>query len=201
MNRSWIVTLFVILAFGIVLGWWISGLIDPKKDRVTDQDSTILLEKIEKVTKLVTVEGYFSEIYSYKDYYKFDFWPFRKKALLRVKARITAGIDLNDLKIGAEEEHKKIVIKGNFMSDILYMETDFDYYDLTEGTFNSFSEKDHTELQRKAKDYIRNSARESDLLIQAEEQVKDLIQLLRFMIESSGWTLEIQGNDNLELMK
>ena len=45
------------------------------------EESKILLEKIKTVSKLVTVEGYFSEIYDYQEYWGYDLSPFRKKSL------------------------------------------------------------------------------------------------------------------------
>lgn len=181
------------LLLGVVIGLWIMGLFSNKDARVTEQDSTVLLEKITKVAKLVTVEGYFSEMYSYKDYYKFDIWPLRKKALLRVKARVTAGVDLENMTFEADEELKVIRLKNLPKAQILYMETDFDYYDLSEGAFNNFSEKDHTALQKKAKSYIMQAAGQSDILMQADEQTVDFLETIRFIIEAAGWTLEVEG--------
>ena len=48
------------------------------------EQSQVLLEKVKNVYKLVTVEGHFSEVYTYEDYWAYDFSPFRKKALIRV---------------------------------------------------------------------------------------------------------------------
>lgn len=181
------------LLLGIVIGLWIMGLFSNKDARVTEQDSTVLLEKITKVAKLVTVEGYFSEMYSYKDYYKIDIWPLRKKALLRVKARVTAGVDLEDMAFDVDEDQKVIRLNNLPKAEILYMETDFDYYDLSEGAFNNFAEKDHTDLQKKAKSYIMQAANQSDILKQADEQTKDFLETIRFIIEASGWTFEVEG--------
>jgi len=183
----------VALLLGIVLGLWIMGLFSSKDSRVVEQDGTVLLEKITKVAKLVTVEGYFSEMYSYKDYYKFDIWPLRKKALLRVKARVTAGVDLEGMTFEVDDDLKVIRLKNMPKAEILYMETDFDYYDLTEGAFNNFAEKDHTALQKKAKTYIMQAAAQSDILKQADEQTIDFLETIRFIIEASGWTFEVKG--------
>lgn len=185
----------VTLLLGIVIGLWIMGLFSNKDARVTEHDSTVLLEKISKVAKLVTVEGYFSEMYSYKDYYKFDIWPLRKKALLRVKARVTAGVDLENMSFEVDEDLKVIKLKNLPKAEILYMETDFDYYDLSEGAFNNFAEKDHTDLQKKAKTYIMQAASQSDILKQAEEQTGDFLETIRFIIEASGWTFEVDGKE------
>lgn len=180
----------LVLAIGLALGWGIASYLQSPSDKVIEEEGRVLLEKIEKVSKLVTVEGYFSELYSYKDYYKFDIWPLRKKALIRVKARVVAGIDLEEMHFKAIEDTKTIQLTGPLKSDILYVETDLDYYDLSQGTFNSFSEEDYTRLSQKSKQYIIASAYESDLIAQADQQATELIETLQFLIEVSGWTFE-----------
>ena len=66
------------------------------------ESSVVLLEKIRTVSKLVTAEGQFSEIYEYKDSYPFDIPMFTKKALIRVKANVSVGYDLSRMKMEAE---------------------------------------------------------------------------------------------------
>ena len=81
-------------------------------DAVSEEErSTVLLERIKTVAKLVTVEGYFSEVYDYKSYWGYDFSPFRKKALVRVKARVSVGYDLDQMKIEAQADRKRILIR------------------------------------------------------------------------------------------
>ena len=70
-----------------------------EKFRLTEQ-SQVLMEKIKTVAKLVTVEGYFSEVYDYQDYWNYDVSMFRKKALIRVKAKVSVGYDLSKMKPG-----------------------------------------------------------------------------------------------------
>lgn len=187
---SRLIYFILVLVVGLALGWGIANFFQSPDNRVTNEEGQILLEKIDKVAKLVTVEGYFSELYSYKDYYKFDIWPLRKKALIRVKARVVAGIDMEKLTLEAIEETRTIRLSGPLKSDILYVETDLDYYDLTQGTFNAFTEGDYTRLNQKSKQYVLEAAYDSDLLTQAEQQAKDLLETLRFLIEASGWIFE-----------
>jgi hypothetical protein len=157
------------------------------------------LERIEKVSKLITVEGYFSEIYDYKDYYWYDLSPFRKKALIRVKAKVSMGVNFEGIDIETNEKSHTITLGPMPEVEILSIDHDSDYYDISEGTFNSFSEKDYNELQKNAKEYIRNIALESDLVHTAEEQRNELIELIRFYVESVGWTLVIEEAPVVEL--
>ena len=161
------------------------------------EESQVLLEKIKKVYKVVTVEGHFSEVYDYQDYWGYDFSPFRKKALVRVKAKVLAGYDLNNFEITAYPEQKRIVISELPQVEILSVEHDMDYYDLSEGTFNSFSTQDLNKIQAKAKDYIVAKAEESNLLNSAEEQGKEALEMIEFMVESAGWEIHYKSNNPL----
>ena len=99
----------ILLAFG--LGFYLaSGTWLPSLRRYDDDQSAVLLERIEKVAKLVTVDGYFSEVYDYKDYYGYDWSIFRKKALIRVKAHVLAGYDLDQIKIDANSANRTITL-------------------------------------------------------------------------------------------
>jgi hypothetical protein len=155
-------------------------------------ESQVLLERIENVAKLITVEGYFSEIYDYKDYWRFDLAPFQRKALLRVKAKVSVGYDLSKMEVKARPEEKLIVISNLPDPEILSIDHELDYYDITEGVFNSFKEADYNRMNRGAKAAIEEQARKSDLLLSAEKQAGDLLDLMRFMVESAGWRLEFE---------
>jgi hypothetical protein len=182
----------ILLAFG--LGFYLaSGTWVPSFKRYDDQESTVLLERIEKVAKLVTVDGYYSEVYNYKDYYGYDWSIFRKKALIRVKAHVLAGYDLDQIKIDANSANHTITLSHLPKPGILSIDHDLDYYDLTEGTFNSFSNEDLTRLNAQAKNYIEQAAAKSDLLEQAETRGKELIETIRFLVEAQGWRLDIES--------
>ena len=160
------------------------------------EQSQVLLEKIKKVYKVVTVEGHFSEVYDYEDYWGYDFSPFRKKALVRVKAKVLAGYDLNQLSIEAFPEEKKIVVSKLSKPQILSIEHDLDYYDLTAGTFNAFTKDDYNKINAKAKQYIVEKAAESDLIKSAEKQGDQALEMIQFMVQNAGWTVEYKRQEN-----
>jgi len=162
-----------------------------------EEQSVVLMEKIKTVAKLVTVEGYFSEIYDYQDYWSYDISPFRKKALIRVKAKVSVGYDLTKMSIEAIPEKKLLIISDLPDPSIISIDHDLDYYDITEGTFNTFSEKDYTMLNRNAKEKIRQAAVSSDLLLAAEEQSNKMLDLVKFMVEGAGWELQFKPRGGL----
>jgi hypothetical protein len=63
---------------------------------------------------------------------------------------------------------------------------------MTEGTFNSFSAQDITRLNQKAKNYIRLQAQESDLLLTAVKQGNQALDMIKFMVEGMGWTVQYE---------
>ena len=162
-----------------------------------EEQSQVLMEKIKAVTKLVTVEGYFSEIYDYEDYWSYDLSPFRKKALIRVKAKVSVGYDLTKMSIEALPEQKMLIISDLPDPSIISIDHDLDYYDITEGTFNTFSEEDYTMLNKNAKDKIKQAAIGSDLFLAAETQSNNMLDLVKFMVEGAGWKLQFRPKGGL----
>ncbi|MBI5914860.1 MAG: DUF4230 domain-containing protein [Bacteroidetes bacterium] len=187
----WAIALVLTFALGIFITRWFYT----RAETVEQENGVVLLERIRQVAKLVTVEGYFSEIYDYQDYYGYDLSFFRKKALIRVKAKVSVGYDLEKMKITAVPETKTIRISGIPPAEILSIEHDLDYYDVQEGIFNEFSTEDYNKLNQNAKEFIRKKALESDLTKSAAAHRNTLLETMRFMAESTGWKLEIEGTE------
>lgn len=184
----------IVAICAIILGFWLNHKYENFTTKKTSEQATVLLESIKKVTKVIAVEGYFSEIYDYKDYYGFDFSPFRKKALIRVKAKVSVGYDFEKVKINADISKKTITIENIGAPQILSIDSDLDYYDISQGTFNTFTNEDYNNLNRNAKDYIAQQVKKSDLMQKAEEQKQALLSSLKTMIESNGWQLILPNN-------
>lgn len=190
MLRRLLLVLGLIVVFAA--GFWIAmAVFKPKEHVVTQAEASVLLEKMQTVAKLVTVEGYFTELYSHKDYWRYDWWIFRKKALLRVKARVSVGYNLEGLDIKADTATKTITIRNIPKEpEIISIDHSIDYYDISEGSFNTFTPEDYNKLNKKARDLIEQKAKESDLIKQAREQGIEIIDLIRFIGESAGWTVQ-----------
>jgi hypothetical protein len=163
------------------------------------EDSSVLLEKIQAVAKLSTVEGTFSEIYNYSEYQGYFTFFWDKKVLVRVRATVSAGYDLEHLNIVADPLTKTIRMSGLPKPEILSIDHTLDYYDISEGLFASFSPEDYTRVNQRAKDLIRDSAQKSTLLKEADVQGAKMLDLMRFMIEGAGWKLQIGGGGEEEI--
>lgn len=155
--------------------------------------SDVLLERIRPVMKLVTVEGDFSELYTYTDADASFSWlkqfsPFQKKAILRVKARASVGYDLEGLGLVFDEASRTVHFSGMGKPELLSLEHNVDYYNIEEGTFNGFSAADLTKVNAQAKELIREKVAASGLFMSAEQQKGEFLILLRAVVENAGWS-------------
>jgi hypothetical protein len=198
MTTRFLNLIFAVLLFGA--GFMTHKYIVSAKEITAQEQSKVLLDKIREVTKLVTVEGNLSEIYNYKDYWGYDFFPFQKKVIILIDAKVSVGYDLQKMNLRSDALTKTLTISTLPAPEILSLEHDLKYYDISEGTFNSFSAKDYTELQGKAKDFIRQKAEESELKRRASTQGNKLVDMIRFMVEGAGWKLVIE-NQSLPIQK
>lgn len=162
---------------------------------IPTESSTVLLEQVRKVMKLVTVEGDFNELYSREDSWNYSDWlaqlpGFKKKIMLRVKARASVGYDLSGTHLTTDEESRTIYLDLPARPEILSLEHDVDYYDIDEGVFNHFDPKELTTINIEAKKRIREKIETSGLFNKAAEQRSEVIAMVRALVESRGWRLE-----------
>lgn len=190
----WIVKLLLVLlliAGGLIAGlYWGSQVGTPK----AEENTSVVVEKIEKVAKLITVETHLSEIYSYKDYYNYDWSWLRKKALLRVNAKVSAGYDLKKLNIKVDSKTKTIHIGPMPQVEILAVDHSLDYFNIEEGVFNSFTPQDYNKINANAKDYIKKIAGQNEVLQQAAAQENTMIEMMATMARGMGYTLVVEKN-------
>jgi hypothetical protein len=98
---------------------------------LTKSQSLLLLDKIKKVCKFITVEGDFAEIYHYEDV-KERFLKLinsRKKALVIINAKAHVGFNFSKVNLHANRNAKTIVLKDFPQPEVLSIETDLNYYD------------------------------------------------------------------------
>ena len=183
-----VVALFLAFKFGQKLKW--------PSPEITES-SVVLLEKITKVCKLVTAEGQFAEIYEYNESLRFAKPFFDKKALIRVKATVSVGYDLSKINMTPDEKSHTLVISNIPPVEIISVEHDLDYYDLTEGFFNQFTTTDYNNLNKKAKDYIISQVHKSTLMTAADEKRDELLEIIRYMADQAGWKVVIIGGPEL----
>ena len=163
-----------------------------KKKQLTRSQSVILLEKIKRVYKFITVEGDFAEIYQYEDVKQrfLKLLSSKKKAMIIINAKAYVGFDLSKIEMEADVEKKRIILSSFPKPQVLSIETNLNYYDKRDGYFNKFDASDLTELQVEAKAHIEEKIPESGLFDLAQKEALEAIALIETMVQTIGWQLD-----------
>src|SRR5690625_2044925 len=147
--KDFLLIILLVLLMIVTIGgfFWIRGF----ENRKVTEDSDIILQQIRQVQKLITIEGYFTELYSHKDYYGFDIPLLRKKALVRVKAKASIGFDLSQLHPWTDPKTKTLYIQKFPEPQLLSLDHTHGYYDSTQCSFNYFPTADYNRINQNAK--------------------------------------------------
>ncbi len=182
---------------GIIIGVLVSlGVVtyfkSLKKKQLVNAQSVLLLDKIKKVCKFITVEGDFAEIYHYEDVKQrfLKMITSKKKALVVINAKAHVGYDLSKIVLQADTINKKIILEHFPQPEILSIETNLNYYDKSDGIFNKFEASDLTGLHQEAKQHIQDKVPESGLIQVAQKEALETILLMETIVETIGWKLD-----------
>jgi Protein of unknown function (DUF4230) len=186
---------FVALAIGGIAAWQIFNWMYGKKLRNKSEDirveSTVLLERIEKVFKVVLAEGYFTEIYDHNS--KKDvlgLFQLNNKALVVAKAKVSVGFDFAKMKFNRDNTERKLVIEEFAPAEILSIDTDYKFYDINQAIFTKFNNEDYTSILAEAKRMMVEKAQDSDLPQIAANQVKVMVKQLA---DSMNWEVDMKS--------
>ena len=183
------------LFLGAIITYWVMRYVKLQKTKdQTHAQSTILMEKIRKVWKLITVEGEFAEIYHYENTKErfMSMVSSKKKAVLLINAKAYVGFDLSRIKMEAITDKKTIQLTDFPEPEVLSLETDLRDYDKKDGLFNKFDSSDLTEVSAKAKNHVLEKIPESGLLDTARSEALEAVLLVQNIVETIGWSLDYQ---------
>ncbi len=164
----------------------------------TRRDSVLLLERIEKVFKVVMAEGYFSEIYNYQDQKKILYvLNDPKKAMVIAQSKVLVGFDFAKVRFRLSDNGSRTLVIESFpQPEVLSIDTDYKFYDIQAGYLNHFSSEDYTKILDDAKQAMNERAMQSDLPKIANNQ----IQYMMYQLSSSmGWQLQLPEAEQQKL--
>ncbi len=198
MTKKLFILIGIVAAFG--LGVWLTQwFYQSKKKEISSTQSTILLDKVKDVLKLVTVEANFNELYNETKTRPVTLYlplpstfSFSKKAILEVKGKVLVGFDLEKVSISADSVNRVLTLSNLPEPEVLSIDHQVQYRNLEESFFNSFSAEDYTSLNHNAKEMLRQKVEESHLMEKARGQGNQMIDVIRFMAESLGWTVQLE---------
>ncbi len=185
--------LFIGLAVGAILTYFIFTRFNFKlRKEKTSSQSVILMDKIKRVCKFITVEGDFSEIYHYENVMEKWLGTIlgKKKAIILIEAKAFIGFDLTKIKMDADNKTRTVTLTNFPEPQLMSVETDFSYYDKKQGWANPFTAADLTEITNEAKQHIIDKVPQSGLLEEASKQAMDTIYLIETLVETINWKLD-----------
>lgn len=176
------------LAFGV---WWFSSRKEAKEE--LKADSFLIQQQIEQVGKLIVTEGYYSQVFSYKNSQKLflNLISANKKALILVNTKATVEYDLRKLKTELDPDNKTVRIL-EIPEPALQIYPEFDYYDVTQDYLNPFEGKDYNTIKTKITEQVRAKIEASTLRDQAKDRLMAELTNLYFLTNTLGWTLEYE---------
>jgi len=185
--------LFLGLVVGVVFAYFVfSRYTNVQKREKINTQSVVLMENIRSVSKLITVEADFAEIYHYEaDKYKWlQLLIGKKKALLLIDAKAHVGFDLTKIKLSSDTKNKVIHITNFPQPELLSIETDFKYYDKKEGWLNPLTSSDLTAINKEAKQHIVDKIPGCGILEEASAKALETVKLMEKLAATINWKLD-----------
>lgn len=175
------------IVVGIVFYFYRSFFVKNK----TEEQSVVLLEKIRNVSKLITVESDFSEIMHYSDTKDIllNLLSSHKKAIVLANSKVMVGFDMKEMRINPNPKNKLLTITHFPEPQVLSIETDVEYYDVSNGLFNKFAAADLTQLNKKVRENIQSKIPESGVLQTANGKALETIKMIEQIVDTFGWKL------------
>lgn len=199
-----ILEVFLGLILGAIGMYWLFSFFRKKQSKeITSHQSTVLLEKIRSVCKLISVEGDFAEIYKYENTKErfLSLVSSKKKALIVIKAKAQIGYDLKKILMHADDSKKKIILTNFPEPEVLSISPEMEFYDVKNGLFNTFTPDDLTTLNQEAKNHILEKIPESGLMDTARKEALQTVLLIEKIVETIGWKLDYTALEITEKQK
>jgi hypothetical protein len=177
-SKTVIVLVLLIILTLSILGVIVAGKrqSQPVIKEQSEVDTSIIFEKMEKISELSIMKYYYSDVVVYKNNKKlkeFDI-PFTQKSfLIKYDGYIKAGIEAGSIRIVSnDDEGIKLIIKNSKILDHVIDENSLYVYDEKSSLFNKLSLKDVVEQIVSEKSNVENGLIEKGFLREADNNLK-----------------------------
>lgn len=182
---------FIVAA--LILGgiwYWVEKKED--KDQIREE-SSLIQEQIVQVGKLIVTEGYFSQVFTFKNSQSMflDMIKLDKKALVVANAKATVEYDLRKLETDVDLESKTVRIT-KIPDPVINIYPEIEYYDVTQDYFNQFGANDYNKIKSTVSDRLRQKIEKSDLKKDARDRLMSELVSIYQLTNTMGWTLMYQ---------
>jgi hypothetical protein len=166
---------FLCITMSVILSFSISNIVNTRD--VTK--STIIAEKLSKISELSTIKYSYSNIIALSNSKKlnnFDI-PFTEKSfLIKYSGYIKAGVDLKDLRVAVHNRNITITLNKAKILDHVVNEQDISVFDEKSSLFNKLSMKDMIDEMGNEKKKIEVDLLKTGFLDGANTNAKLLLQ-------------------------
>lgn len=163
---------------------------DKEEKSILFENSMLIQKQISNVSKLIVTEGYFAEVYNYRDSQEL-FGPLitaDKKALVVVNAEVTVAYDLSEINFKVDEENKTLHIKSIPEPEIK-INPDFEYYDVTADYLNQFDASDYNKIKKNVNASLMKKVEASTLKSNAQNRLISELSKFYVLTNSMDWKL------------
>lgn len=187
-NNTKIIFPIITLLIGILLTY---AYFSFKNDSTISENSHVIQKEIKNLSKLIVVEGSYSNVYSYKDVdqYLGDWISFEKKVLIVVNAKAQVMYDMKQLDITLDSVTKTIFLNKIPEPEVQII-PDIKYYDIQQSSFNQFSSEEMNKVKNKALKEIEGMVELSDLKKQANTRLEEELRNIFILSKSLGWQIK-----------
>ena len=142
-------------------------------------NSTVIAERLSKISELSTVKYNYSNVLALKDSKKFKDFPIpftEKSFLIKYSGYIKAGVDLKDLDVVVNEKKVTITLKKAKIFDHAINNEDLFVYDEKSSMFNKLSMQDMVDEISNEKSKVEADLLKTGFLDEANANTKLLLQ-------------------------
>ena len=180
----------LLLGFGIFYWYDSAASIDNSKV----QNHEIIEKAIKNVSKLVVIEGHFSEIFTYNDTKELigSWLTADKKAITIINAEVKISFNLSQIKYNLDVNSN--VLNVTYIPKAEYtIVPDIRYYDMQSDYLNPFSPEDLNRLNEKAINQIKAQIIANQYEGKARDRLIIELSQLLFTTTKRNWTVSLGG--------
>lgn len=157
---------------------------------ILEENSMLIQQQIDNVSKLIVTEGHFAEVYNYKDSQQLfgDLITADKKALVVVNAEVAVAYDLSKIDFEVDVTSKTLYMKSIPEPEIKIY-PDFKYYDVTADYLNQFGASDYNKIKENVNASLLKKVEASTLKSNAQNRLVSELSKFFILTNSMGWTL------------
>jgi hypothetical protein len=183
-------------------------LVYKKESKEQIQESSALIQqRIEQVGKLIVTEGYFSQVFTFKNSQNLflNMLKSDKKALVVANAKVTVEYDLRQLQTEIDMENQILILKS-IPEPVINIYPEIEYYDVSQDYFNKFGAADYNKIKTTVTTRIREKVNQSNLLENSQDRLMAELVNIFILTKSLGWTLQynevaIESEEELKSLK